>query len=147
MRSHEIKILMIATLISMMGAITHAEERQSGRRVALVLGNSAYTYTAPLANPRNDAEDIAAMLIALDFEVISKGDLDKRGMDQTIKRFREALEGAEIGFFFYAGHSLQVEGYNYLVPIDAKLKAADALERETGTPRLYSAPHGRGRIN
>ena len=76
-------------------------------RVALVIGNSAYQHTPKLANPRNDATDIAAALKALGFKVFEGLDLDKSGMDRTIRSFAESLAGAKLGVFFYAGHGLQ----------------------------------------
>ena len=100
------------------------------RRVALVIGNSAYQSTAPLANPKNDAADVGATLSKLGFEVLSGTDLDKAGMDRTIRLFAEKLSGADLAVFFYAGHGLQVDNQNYLVPIDAKLSTAAALDFE-----------------
>jgi hypothetical protein len=73
---------------------------------------------------------MAVAMERLGFKVIKGLDLDKSGMDKTIRRFAEALRGATIGMFFYAGHGLQVSGRNYLVPIDAELKTAEALDFE-----------------
>lgn len=93
-----------------------------GRRVALVIGNSAYKHSAELRNPRNDAQDVAAALQHLDFTVISGFDLDHSGMRRTISRFAAALEDATVGVFYYAGHGIQLNGTNYLVPTDSKLE-------------------------
>ena len=101
------------------------------KRVALVIGNSGYLHATLLENPKNDAEDIAAALEGLGFEVIKGLDLDKAAMDRTIRDFAIALTGAKVGLFFYAGHGLQVGGQNYLVPIDAKLATASGLDFET----------------
>jgi uncharacterized caspase-like protein len=100
------------------------------RRVALVIGNSAYRYTRGLPNPRNDASDMGAALKKLGFLVIEAFDLDKAAFDKTIRAFSTALEGAEAGVLFYAGHGLQVSGLNYLVPVDAQLASVAALEFE-----------------
>jgi uncharacterized caspase-like protein len=102
-----------------------------GRRIALVIGNSAYMHTAPVENPRNDAADITATLKELGFQVFGGRDLDKAAMDGLIRNFAESLAGAQMGLFFYAGHGLQVGGQNYLVPVDAKLSSAVALDFET----------------
>jgi uncharacterized caspase-like protein len=102
----------------------------SENRVALVIGNSAYRHATELDNPKNDAADMAVAAEKLGFKVIKGLDLDKNGMDRTIRRFAEALKGASIGMFFYAGHGLQVSGRNYLVPIDAELKTSEALDFE-----------------
>ena len=100
------------------------------RRVALVIGNSAYQHTPTLANPRNDATDMAAALKKLGFQVIEGFDLDKAAFDRKVRDFADALSGASAGVFSYAGHGLQVAGVNYLVPVDAKLTTASALDWE-----------------
>jgi hypothetical protein len=108
-----------------------AREAVDGKRVALVIGNSQYKNTAPLGNPRNDAADMARALGSLGFEVIEGHDLEKASMDRTIRDFANALNGARVGLFFYAGHGLQVMGQNYLVPTDAQLTTSAALDFET----------------
>ena len=100
------------------------------KRVALVIGNSAYQRTAELQNPRNDATDMAAALKLLGFEVVEGFDLDKPGMDRKVRDFSFALSGADTGVFYFAGHGLQVNGSNFLVPVDAELSTAAALEFE-----------------
>ena len=100
------------------------------KRVALVIGNSAYQRTAELQNPRNDAADMAAALKSLGFEVVEGFDLDKPGMDRKVRDFSVALSGADTGVFYFAGHGLQVNGSNFLVPVDAELSTAAALEFE-----------------
>ncbi|MGH6816418.1 MAG: caspase family protein [Hyphomicrobiaceae bacterium] len=100
------------------------------RRVALVIGNAEYRHAKPLANPEADASDIAAILKSFGFEVIEGRNLDKAGMDRTIRDFATALIGAGASLFYYAGHGLQVGGQNYLVPVDAKLDAAAGLDFE-----------------
>src|SRR5262245_2049975 len=100
------------------------------RRVALVIGNNAYKHSAELKNPKNDAEDISTALKSLQFEVIVAFDLEKADIDHRILAFSEALVGADVGIFFYAGHGLQVAGRNYIVPVDAKLTTAAGLDFE-----------------
>ncbi|NKB15741.1 MAG: hypothetical protein HC774_00560 [Sphingomonadales bacterium] len=70
-----------------------------GKRVALVIGNAKYKHTSALANPGNDAADVAAELRKLGFEVIEKVDLDKAAMDRTIRNFAETLSGAKVALF------------------------------------------------
>lgn len=101
------------------------------KRVAMVIGNAAYKNASELANPRNDAVDVAAAVRALGFEVTEGRDLDKAGMERSLREFARRLEGADVGLFFYAGHGLQVKGVNYLVGIDAKLEAERDLDFET----------------
>src|SRR5499433_959652 len=100
------------------------------KRVALIIGNSAYQHTPRLENPKNDATDMAAVLKQLGFEVIDGPDLDKVAFERKVRDFSVALRTAEVGLFFYAGHGLQVAGQNYLVPVDAKAETADALDWE-----------------
>jgi uncharacterized caspase-like protein len=107
-----------------------ATNASAEKRIALVIGNSAYQHTPELKNPRNDAADVAAALRALKFEVIEGLDLDKRAMEVTIRKFSASLKKADVGVLFYAGHGIQVAGQNYLVPIDARLDDASGLDFE-----------------
>ena len=106
----------LAVLFWLLNASALAE-----KRVALVIGNSAYTHAPALANPKNDAEGMAAALKRLDFEVLAGTDLAKPAMDKLLQAFADKLEKADVAVVFYAGHGLQVNGRNYLVPIDGKL--------------------------
>jgi uncharacterized caspase-like protein len=93
------------------------------RRVALVIGNSHYTIPSlVLSNPANDAEDVAAALRDLGFEVIYKTDLDKRGFETAMAQFARLATDADAALFYYAGHALQYQGRNYLMPTDAELE-------------------------
>ena len=121
-------VVTLAAMIALGGLL--ATSAQAGKRVALVIGNSAYKHTPVLANPKHDAADMVKTLRQLGFQVVDGRDLNKTDMDRTILRFAEKLTGATLGAFFYAGHGLQVNGINYLVPIDAKLSTAYALEFE-----------------
>jgi uncharacterized caspase-like protein len=100
------------------------------RRVALVIGNSAYRHARKLENPRNDATDIGAALRRLGFRVIEGFDLSKAALEGKIREFTAVLRGADVGVFFYAGHGLNVSGQNYLVPVDAELTGISALDLE-----------------
>ena len=100
-------------------------------RVALVIGNSAYTGTSPLANPVNDASDMASALHGLGFAVVVSLDADEAAMDDALGEFEESSDGADVALVFYAGHGLEMNGSNYLVPVDARLATAGAVERET----------------
>ncbi len=112
------------------GADPQNVEARRQKRVALLIGNSAYRNAPALANPKNDAQDMAAALKALGFAVILGTDLDKRAMDQKVLEFANALSGAGAGVFHYSGHGLQVASMNYLVPVDASLESAAALDFE-----------------
>jgi hypothetical protein len=92
------------------------------RRVALVIGNSAYQNVARLDNPRNDARLIADTLATLGFTLVGGGpqlDLDKASLDKVVQTFGRQIQGADVTLFYFAGHGVQVKGANYLVPVDA----------------------------
>jgi hypothetical protein len=120
-----------AAIVFLLLVISPISPALAERRVALVVGNASYQHTPSLTNPLNDAADIAEALRKLNFHVIEGRDLDKRGMDGSIRQFARELMGADVGVLFYAGHGLQVDGQNFLVPIDAKLEDATGLEFET----------------
>jgi uncharacterized caspase-like protein len=111
-------------------ALLHPAAAAAQKRVALVVGNSAYAHATPLANPVNDAGDIGAALNEAGFEVILGLDLDKRGFDLKVRDFSRALAAADTGVLFYAGHGLQVAGRNHLIPIDAQLLSERDLDFE-----------------
>src|SRR5262249_3572570 len=123
----EAKVLRIAIVfvLLLLPAIAHAQ-----KRVALVIGNSAYKHAGKLTNPKNDAADMAAVLRKFRFQVIDGFDLDKVSFDRKVREFGTALANADAGIFFYSGHGLQVAGQNYLVPVDAKAETGDALDFE-----------------
>ncbi len=99
------------------GATRLVAQRQ--QRIALVIGNGAYQ--DPLANPVNDATDVAKALRELGFEVILLQNKDLRAMEEAIEDFSRELRQGGVGVFYYAGHGVQVNGENYLVPLKAKL--------------------------
>ena len=122
--------------VAVMAGAEHAQAQgqdqdQDQRRVALVIGNSDYDHAPALANPVNDAADVSARLTALGFEVIDGYDLDFGSMQAAVRDFARALDGADIGLYFYAGHGLQVDGRNYMVPVDAALADEAAVDFET----------------
>ena len=117
-------------------------------RVALVIGNGAYKNVSPLANPGNDAADIAAALRRIGFDVVEGRDLDKRAMEAKIIEFSRKLDAANLALFFYAGHELQVSGKNYLVPVDAKVERAADLGFETiDVSQVLGQMEGDKRVN
>ncbi|PCI05596.1 MAG: hypothetical protein COB78_03090 [Hyphomicrobiales bacterium] len=102
-----------------------------GKRVALVLGNSAYQHTLALPNPKNDAARISEKLKGLGFEVITGIDGTWAEMRNSIREFVKILPDSEAALFFYAGHAMQIKGKNYLIPVDAKLEDKTSLDFET----------------
>ncbi|MFZ1813709.1 MAG: caspase family protein [Rhizobiaceae bacterium] len=101
------------------------------KRVALVIGNSHYQNTTELPNPANDASVMSTKLTELGFQVISGVDAGKADMERAIREFVKALQDSDVALFFYAGHGMQVNGNNYIIPIDAKLEDSTALDFET----------------
>lgn len=113
-------VVLTIAFLALLSAATGALPAE--RRVALVVGNSAYEHTATLRNPKNDAEAMTARLERLGFEVFGGTDLDRRRLVESLIRFGRAAEQADVALFFYAGHGLQVDGQNYLVPVDAMVE-------------------------
>jgi hypothetical protein len=100
----------------------------SDRRVALVIGNGAYTSVPPLANPLRDATAISAALKRLGFEVVEGYDLKMDEMTGIVREFAQKLDGAKAGVVYYAGHGIAVGDENYLIPVDASLKSESDLD-------------------
>jgi uncharacterized caspase-like protein len=98
------------------------------KRTALVIGNSNYQETGQLPNPVNDATDMAQVLRELGFDVILLKDANLRQMGEALDEFYAKLLEGGVGVFYYAGHGMQIDSENYLIPIDAK------LERKQDTP-------------
>jgi len=96
------------------------------RRIALVIGNSAYK-NSPLKNPENDAKSIAKKLREFDFEVIEIVNQNRIEIYKAIKRFGERLKQSDVGLFYYAGHGMQVNGENYLIPINSPIESEDEV--------------------
>jgi hypothetical protein len=107
----------LAVLLSLLTAPALAE-----KRIALVIGNSAYQNVTRLDNPRNDAVLMAETLGGLGFTLIggrAQLDLDRPAMDTAVQNFGRQVQGADVALFYYAGHGVQVSGANYLVPVSA----------------------------
>ncbi|MER8382404.1 caspase domain-containing protein [Mesorhizobium sp. M0815] len=121
---------LVVLALAFLGFLLLRADAQTARRVALVVGNGSYAKAGTLANPVNDALDIADKLRAIGFEVIEGNDLGKRELERKIGEFSDALQGAGAGLFYYAGHGLQVDGRNFIVPVDARLDMPVKLQLE-----------------
>jgi hypothetical protein len=119
----------LALALAIAAAALWATDAQADRRVALVIGNGAYANAPKLPNPPNDAQDIAAALKRTGFDVVLAIDADKAGMDDAEIRFARAARGADVAMFYYSGHAMQMNGINYLMPVDAKLADEADLRR------------------
>ena len=114
-----ILILMIPSLTVLFFLLLFDHSSGAINRIALVIGNGNYQYANPLDNPVNDADDMAASLTRLGFSVIKETNTNRQLLVKTIKAFGKRLRCAEIGLFYYAGHGVQINGVNYLIPVDA----------------------------
>ncbi len=101
---------------------------QTKRRVALVIGNSEYQHASKLPNPKNDATDISAKLRTLGFDVMEKHDISKREFDEALATFARKAATSDAALLYYAGHGIENDGVNYLIPVDAKLEFKADLE-------------------
>jgi uncharacterized caspase-like protein/TPR repeat protein len=115
-------------------ALTGAEASTSpeiGRRVALVIGNQDYQHVEPLVNPINDTTEIVRMLREADFDVTLGTNLDKKELEQVVRRFLRELDDGDTALFYYSGHAIQVGDANFILPVDAKLSSEYDLEFES----------------
>jgi uncharacterized caspase-like protein len=118
-----------AVLASAVGASEAAE-----RRIALVIGNAAYTNIQVLRNPNNDATEVDKALKAMGFQVLLLHDARKADIDIAIQRFRSLVLGADVGLFYYSGHGFQTNRadqhhpVNHLVPVDFRIPSGAVLE-------------------
>ncbi len=125
--------LFIVVIVAMMlspasvGTVTAREGVQ--KRVALVIGNAKYK-DSPLANPVNDAQDMAVALRSVGFQVIERTDASQKEMNRAITLFGEKLNADTVALFYYAGHGIQVKGKNYLVPVDAQITSESSIRAE-----------------
>src|ERR1041385_8241057 len=124
-------VLQIAALVlTGLIAATANAVADNGRRVALVIGNSSYA-EAPLKNPVNDARAVAKALREQGFDVILKENAGKQSLESSVADFGEKLNEGATGLFYYAGHGMQVNGRNYLIPVDAQIKTEARVRFET----------------
>ena len=113
----------VVFLCGILCVVVSTDAAWAERKVALVVGNTQYKNPSlVLFNPKNDAEDVAAVLRTLDFDVVLTVDASKRDFDVAMTQFARLATGADAALFYYAGHALQYQGRNYLMPIDGELE-------------------------
>ena len=112
----------VNALLLAVGLFAVPTAAQTAGRVALVVGNSAYAAIATLPNPGNDAADMAAALRRLDFDVTTALNADRGELNDALRAFTRQSAGADVSLVFYAGHGIEMDGVNYLVPVDARLE-------------------------
>lgn len=101
------------------------------KRVALVVGNGAYESAGLLKNPTNDAGDISSALQSLGFEVTMSLDISGDDFAEAVEKFAKALDEADVALFYYSGHGIQVDGVNYLLPVDFHGTNAISVKRRS----------------
>ena len=125
--------------------IAIAQNQLSGQRqhrTALIIGNSNYKSADTLPNPVNDATDIANSLRQLGFEVTLLKDVDLRQMEAAIENFNRQLRQGGVGLFYFSGHGLQVDGENYLIPVNARLEREQDVRYEAMAMGQSPQRHG-----
>ena len=112
----------------------------AAKRVALVIGNSAYQNVSRLANPANDSEAMSAIFKKAGFDVVElKRDLNINGMRRALRDFSDNVRDADVAIVYYAGHGIEVEGNNYLIPVDAVLERdIDAFDEAIPLDRILT---------
>jgi len=117
---------------TLLAALTFTATAASAeKRVALVIGNSAYSKVTRLANPVNDANAMAGLLRTAGFDVVeTRRDLDLTAMRRALRDFSEQARAADIALVFFAGHGIEINGSNYLIPVDAVLDRDIDVEDE-----------------
>jgi uncharacterized caspase-like protein len=118
------RLTLLAFVLALLGAMPVIAAE---RRVALVVGNAAYTGAGALRNTVADAAAVAKSLEGLGFEVALATDMDRRGAIEAIDLFSRRLRGADVAFLFYAGHGMQIGGQNFLLPVDVDVSSERAL--------------------
>ena len=119
----------IKTIVDDNRGLQRTEVNEKTARVALIIGNSNYAggdSGNALKNPVNDATDLAAKLKSLEFELVNNQPLlnaTKREIEQAVQEFTQQLKQGSLGLFFFAGHGMQIDGLNYLLPLGASFKS------------------------
>lgn len=131
----------LAVILSALALCCTSAPASAGKRVALVIGNSNYQNVAALANPANDAAAVAGMFKQANFDVVeSRHDLKSLEMRRALREFTDKARGADIAVIYFAGHGLEVDGINYVVPIDAALERdADVDDEAVSLNRILLA--------
>lgn len=120
----------LAALVCALALLASTMLAAAERRVALVVGNGDYTVAPKLRNPRSDAAAMIDKLRSLGFEVFDGLDADRLALGEKLKEFGRATQNADVALFFYAGHGIQVDGQNYLVPTDAHVQFEEEIPLE-----------------
>lgn len=132
-------VLLLCLVFVGFSAVSASAQIQPGRRVALVIGNATYTNGGVLDNPEADADVVAARLESLGFLVTSDKNLGQSGMRDLIGAFMSRIRDNDLVLIYYAGHGVEADGRDYMLPVDVKLETPSAVQFQ-GIPldMLYS---------
>src|SRR5262249_12680925 len=129
---HSLRNLLVALAFLIPAAtITLTAPALAEKRVALVVGNSAYKTVGRLPNPANDATAMATLLKSAGFSVVELRDAGLSDFKRAVSNFSETANDADIAVVYFAGHGIEVDRANYLIPIDAKLQRDFDVADET----------------
>ena len=126
-----IRSLVLLAAAAVLGLQVLATPVSAGQRVALVIGNASYAHAPSLANPLNDATDMGAALERLGFAVTRMDNADQVELRRGLQQFSLAASASEMAVVFYAGHGIEVDKRNFLIPVDARLLSDAEVEFET----------------
>lgn len=134
-------LLRLCPLLLALALLFGAGPAFAGKRVALVLANSAYQHAPPLTNPVNDGAVMAKTLKEAGFDIVeSRRDLSALDTRRVLRDFADATRDADIAVVYYAGHGIEVEGSNYLIPVDARLERdTDVYDEALSLDRILVA--------
>ena len=132
-------LMLLALVLMALAAPQAYAQAQPGRRIALVIGNGTYTNGGVLDNPEADAEVVASKLATLGFQVTTDKNLGQSGMRDLIGAFMSRVRDGDLVLIYYAGHGIEADGRDYMLPVDVKLETPTAVQFQ-GIPldMLYS---------
>jgi Caspase domain len=137
LKRHLLSFLLPFVVAAMLALSGHANAQS---RVALVVGNSAYAKVPSLPNPAHDAQDVSAALMRLGFTVKTVTDADFDGMRRALLEFGRTARNADMAVFYFAGHGVEINGSNWLLPTDVELKSdVDASTEAIGLQSAMQA--------
>ena len=138
MRRHALLMLVVLAIAATATPIKPLLGAEGSKRLALVVGNSAYKNVAPLVNPANDATDIAQKLKSLGFEVLLATNADQGKMSSLLQEFRNKLTREHAALIFFAGHGVTVNSESFLIPVDVTLPRSTLTRKATRVPKRYT---------
>ncbi|SHE77387.1 Uncharacterized protein, contains caspase domain [Litoreibacter ascidiaceicola] len=125
-----VRLLAVLALALLLSSQAQAQDGSAEKRIALIIGNAAYKNVAELKNPRNDSQDMAAALKQVGFEVLLHTDLTQGTMLDTLRGFRRRASEADVALIYFAGHGIEIDRVNYLLPVDAVLETDSDINFE-----------------